>query len=436
MPEIQAFQGWRYDPGRVDYSDVTAPPYDVIGAEEQEALYARSPYNTVRLILNREEEADTPQNNRYTRAATHLDAWREEGLFQQDKPALYRYEQTFDADGATVSRTGFFARVLLGDWGENGVYPHEKTLAGPKVDRLNLMRAVRGNPGPVFGLLSDAEERLPGLVRDLASYDPVADFEDDAGVRNRLWVVDDPERYGPLLKAARAESIFIADGHHRYETALAYRNEVREAMRAAGRTPPELGELDCDYVLMAIVPETDPGLVIRPTHRLVYGVPEEAVGALPESAAAHFEITPVPDPETIRRSLETAAKPAFGLVLPDGMHVLTLRDPSVMDTRAPDAPRAWRELDVSVLHLLLLEDLLGIDEGKLLRKENIIYVKNDAEAIRMARAGESGVQAGFLVRPTEMRQVQAVARAGAVMPQKSTFFYPKILSGLVFHLFW
>lgn len=436
MPAIQPFRGWRYDPGKVGYADVTMPPYDVVDDAFQEALYNRHDRNSVRLILGRESETDTPQDNRYTRAAAHLDAWRDEGLFLQDKPSVYLYEQEFAAEGKTFKRRGFFARVLLSEWTVAGIYPHEKTLAGPKVDRLHLMRAVRGNLGPVFGLLTDPEG---GISRDLAGlgqYEPVATFRDHDNVTNRFWVVDEENALHTLVAGAAPQQIFIADGHHRYETALEYRNEVRRAIEAAGQTPPPLGELDSDYVLMFIVPDSDPGLVIWPTHRLVYGIADFSVQRLLAGCAGHFTVTEMTSIDKLKESMHYSKSPCYGLILPDKAYFLALHNPTAMLARAPEKSEAWRGLDVSILHLLILEDVLGIDEGRLLRKENILYSKNMDEAITMAQAGEKGVQAGFLMRATEMDQVRAVSRAGEVMPQKSTYFFPKALSGLVFHLFW
>lgn len=436
MPTVQAFCGWRYDPDKVSYADVVTPPYDVIDDAMQDKLYENHPRNCVRLIYGKQNESDNDQDNRYTRAAGHLDAWREEGLFVQDQPSIYLYKQTFESEGESLTRTGFFARVLLGDWGEQGVYPHERTLAGPKVDRLNLMRAVRGQTGPVFGLISDLDGTMTKHLSGIDGGAPLASISEDSGVVNNLWVVNDPAAINAIQDAALSQNIYIADGHHRYETALAYRNEVREKIRASGQQPPALGELDSDYILMAIVPDSDPGLVIWPTHRLVHGVSDFDPDTLLTGCREFFDVTAVDDAQALQPILDKAKKPTFGLILGDRSYALTLRDDTAMETRAPDAPEAWRELDVSVLHLLILEDLLGIDEEKLLRKENIIYSKKAEEAITMSQEGREGIQAGFLMRPTEMAQVRAVAGAGHVMPQKSTFFYPKILTGLVFHLFW
>ena len=435
MPMIKPLSGWRYDPGRTECALTVTPPYDVISGEMQDVLYARHPQNAVRLVFGRESDEDTPQNNRYTRAAAHLAAWRSEGIFLQDKPAIYPYEQTFSCAGIGYTRRGFLARVLLGEWGESGIYPHEKTLSGPKEDRLRLMRAVRGQTGPVFGLLSDNEGRVCGELDGLVDYEPFADIE-DSGVKHRIWVLDDPERAQAFAALASASPIFIADGHHRYETALTYRNEVRQSMQEAGQVPPPLGELAADYILMMIVPDSDPGLVILPTHRLVHHVADFSLEGFLRGCEPNFSVRRVANEGELQAAQSSAETSVFGLVAPEALYLLTLADGQAMSRRVPDAPDAWRQLDVSVLHLLLLEDLLGIDEGRLMRKENILYSKDANDAIRKVRAGEDEVQAGFLMRPTSMRQVKAVAEAGEVMPQKSTFFYPKVLSGLVFNLFW
>ncbi len=435
MPVIQPFAGWRYNPEKADYAKVSMPPYDVVSDEYQNDLYKKDPKNSVRIIYGKIFDTDNENDNRYSRAAAHLDQWREEGLIIQDKPAVYLYEQEFSADDTTYNRHGFFVRVLLSEWGEAGVFPHEKTLSGPKEDRLRLMKAVKGNPGPVFGLLSDPENKISAALSGLYTDTPLANFIGDDSVRNKFWVLDDQDKANSFCQLCSEGQIFIADGHHRYETALNYRNSVREAMKNAGQTPPPLGELDCDYLLMFVVPDSDPGLVIWPTHRLVYGVDDNAVANLISTLTVNFEVRKENDKNALINAIETNKTPAFGLLLNNDMYFIGMKDPAIMQTRASDKCGAWQGLDVSVLHLLILEDLLGIDEGKLLRKENIIYSKDADEAIRMAQGHEKDIQCGFLMRSTTMQQVKDVSYAGEVMPQKSTYFFPKVLSGMVFNLF-
>ncbi len=435
MSSIFPFPGWRYDPGKVELAKVVAPPYDIIDADLQEKLYARDPENVVRLIYGRINHGDGQTDNRYLRAASHLDAWRGDMLFLQDKPAVYLYEQTFVQGGEEYVRRGFFARVRLSEWGKEGIYPHEKTLAGPKQDRLELMRATRGNLEPVFGLLSDPKGEVGGALAGLVDYPPVTEILDDDGVKNRMWVVDDPALLHKLLSLMPEPEIFIADGHHRYETALAYQAEIRDKMRAAGQVPPLRGDLDCDYILMYIVPDSDPGLVIWPTHRIVHGLKDFKPDKFLAACERNFTVAPMTR-DKLEKELAEHELPAFGFACGDQLFLLVLKRRQPMEVLCPDQPPEWTILDVSVLHTLIMDALLGIDEEKLLRKENIIYTKSVDEALAYAKSGREGAQAAFILRGTPMRQVRDIAEAGAVMPQKSTYFYPKPLSGLVFHLFW
>jgi uncharacterized protein (DUF1015 family) len=432
---IFPFSGWRYNPGKEDPALVVSPPYDVIDPAGQARLYARNDRNVIRLILGRELEGDSPHDNRYTRAAAHLDAWRGDGLFIQDRPAVYLYEQRFASGGRECLRRGFFAKVRLSEWGKEGIYPHEKTLSGPKRDRLELMRATRGNLEPIFGLLADSGGEVAAILSDLTDYSPCLDLQDDDGVKNRMWVVDGQERLHRLLSLVPEPRIFIADGHHRYETALTYQAEIRARMRDAGQIPPLRGDLDCDYIMMFLVPDSDPGLVIWPTHRIVHSLRDFDAARFLAACGENFLVAPITR-EKLEAELAEEGNPAFGFVLDERLFLLRLRSWTPMEALFPERAEAWRELDVSVLHALLLGNLLGIDEEKLLRKENIAYSKDAGEVLAAVREGWEGAQCGFILRPTPMSQVRAVAEAGAVMPQKSTYFYPKPLSGAVFHLFW
>ena len=435
MSSIFPFPGWRYDPGKVDLSKVMAPPYDIIGSEEQEELYARDDRNVIRLIFGRTFDTDTLHDNRYTRAAAHLDAWRADRLFLQDKPAVYLYEQKFSSGGEEYVRRGFFARVRLSEWGKEGIYPHEKTLSGPKQDRLELMRSTRGNLEPIFGLLADPEGEVSETLSSFVDYAPYLNIRDDDGVENRMWVVDDQELLHRLLSLTPKPEIFIADGHHRYETALAYQAEVRDKMKEAGQVPPLRGDLDSDYIMMFIVPDSDPGLVIWPTHRIVYGLKDFDASKFLTACEKDFLVAPIAR-DKLGKELESDPLPSFGFYADDKLFLLRLKNQKTMDAAAPDAPESWKVLDVSVLHTLIMDKLLGIDEGKLLRKENIVYSKSVDETLDWVKSGKDGAQCGFILRGTPMKQVRDIAEAGAVMPQKSTYFYPKPLSGLVFHLFW
>ncbi len=434
MSSIFPFPGWRYDPGKVDLGKVVAPPYDVISPEEQKSLYARDDRNVIRLIFGLTHPDDSAHDNRYTRAASHLDAWRGDGLFIQDKPAVYLYEQKFFSSGGEYVRRGFFAKVRLSEWGKEGIYPHEKTLSGPKQDRLELMRATRGNLEPIFGLLSDPQGEAGETLASLVDYEPFLSIDQD-GAANRMWVVDNEELLHRLLSLMPEPEIFIADGHHRYETAMTYQAEIREKMRQAGQTPPLRGDLDCDYIMMFIVPDSDPGLVIWPTHRIVYGLKDFSADAFLKACSKNFDVEPAKR-ATLEQELAQNELPCFGFSDGKELHILRLKNREAMDERHPEAAGAWRVLDVSALHSLIMDDLLGIDEGKLLRKENIVYSKSLDETLDWVAQGKQGAECAFILRNTPMQQVRDIAEAGAVMPQKSTYFYPKPLSGMVFNLFW
>ena len=435
MSMIFPFSGWRYDPGKADPALVSSPPYDVVDPAGQARLYARNDRNVVRLILGRELDGDCPHDNRYTRAAAHLDAWRGDGLFIQDRPSVYLYEQRFVSGGRELARRGFFAKVRLSEWGREGVYPHEKTLSGPKRDRLELMRATRGNLEPIFGLLSDPAGEAASVLSTLVDYSPCFDVRDDDGVENRMWVVDSQERLHRLLSLFPEPRIFIADGHHRYETALTYQEEIRAGMRNAGQVPPLRGDLDCDYIMMFMVPDSDPGLVVWPTHRVVHSLRDFDVDRFLDACGEDFLAVPL-ERDRLEGELAEGGSPVFGFAHGERLFLLRLRSRAPMDALFPDRSDAWRTLDVSVLHALILGRILGIDEEKLLRRENIRYFKDAEETLAAVRDRREGAQCGFILRPTSMGQIRAVAEAGEVMPQKSTYFYPKPLSGAVFHLFW
>lgn len=434
MAGIKALAGWRYNTEKADLAACVAPPYDVIEPDGQEALYRQSPYNCIRLILGREEATDNAQVNKYSRAAGHLAEWRASGVLKQDAPSFYVYEQRFSWGGTAYVRRGFLARVCLERFNEGTVFPHERTLAGPKVDRLNLMRATQGNMSPVFGLLTDEDNALSAKLDALCATEPEQIVTEDSGVENRFWVLTDPAQVAALEALGASRRIFIADGHHRYETAVTYRDEVRDARKAAGQPELPYGELPSDYVLMMCVPISDPGLAIFPTHRLVHDVKHFDAGALMRGLEQHFTVVEM-EPAAIEKALEDLSTPCcFGLVLAGKNYLLTLKNAAVMRTRASGKPEAWQKLDVAVLHLLILEDLLGIDEGRLLRKENIVYIRDNAESFRRANE-DASIQATFLMRTCTMDDVRDVCLSGEVMPQKSTYFYPKVLSGAVLHLF-
>ena len=430
MADIRAFRAYRYDLGRVGaLGDVVAPPYDVIDPDLQRALYARSPYNVVRLILNQETPTDGDADNRYARAAACLREWRREGVLTQDSArALYVYHQEFELDGRRYTRRGFMARVRLERFGEGRIFPHEETLSGPKADRLKLTRATGMNLSQVFGLYPDDEGAVQAMLDAAVARSLPLEATDHLGVVNRLWPVTDQHVVSAVTGLMGPRPLFIADGHHRYETALRYLEERRQAgeVRDAEAAP--------NFVLMMLVCMSDPGLLILPTHRLVDATGDWTADRLRERLGSHFKV------EAVGRG-EAGARAAWELIEADGGQDLLgfgtvadglwqtarLRAPQAMAELAPDHSPAWRALAVSVLHVLVLDHLLKVAGTE----PRCRYVHLLREVIDATAAQEC--QLTVLVPPASMRQVEQIAGNREKMPPKSTYFYPKLLSGLVFN---
>jgi uncharacterized protein (DUF1015 family) len=430
MAEIRAFRAFRYDLGRVGaLADVVAPPYDVIDPALQQALYDRSPYNVVRLILNREEPTDSESNNRYTRAARCLRYWQQLGILQQDSArALYIYHQEFESEGRRYTRRGFMARVRLERFGEGKIYPHEETMAGPKADRLKLFHATGMNLSQIFGLYPDEAGEVQSRLDAAVGRSLPLEATDHLGVVNRLWPVTDQHVVSAVTGLMGTRPIFIADGHHRYETGLRYLQDRQQAgeVRDAEAVP--------NFILMMLVGMSDPGLVILPTHRLVSGIPDRDVERLRSLLGGFFQVESVGQgPDGARATWELIEAEGrqnalgFGTVQ-DGWQVARWRNPEVMAGLAPDHSESWRDLAVSILHVLVLGKL--IPEG-LGGQPQCRYVHLLREVTEAALARECKL--AVLVPPATMRHVEQIAGNLEKMPPKSTYFYPKLLSGLVFN---
>jgi uncharacterized protein (DUF1015 family) len=428
MATIRPFRGIRYNPEKIDdLSTVISQPYDRVRHGLQDKYHDLSPYNIVRIIKGKEQAGDGEGNNVYTRARDTYQSWLQEGILMREKvPALYVLHQTFTLpDGSTRTRQGLIAAFELSRFEEGIVLPHERTLSGPKVDRLNLMRATAANFGHIFmlypgdrinQLLGAAVEGQPGFkLHEL--------FEHD--VTQRFWAVTDPEVIAAVVEEmAPRRNLIIADGHHRYETALNYRDEMRAAHPDA---PPNAG---FNYRMVTLVSMEDPGLVILPTHRLIHSYGRMDGAAALERAKEYFDVAPAADRAALEAALAEAEPTHPRLGFYDGAYAaLTLRDPVVLERLLPDRAPDWRLLDVSVLHEVFIERVLGIDKAAVERKENIEYLRDP----QMGYDGVDEGEAEFLLvmNPTRMEQVRACTAAGEKMPQKSTDFYPKVISGLV-----
>lgn len=427
MPEIRPFRGVRYDMARVGtLSDVVAPPYDVIDPGLQERLYQASPFNVIRLELNREEPGDNQTQNRYTRASALLREWNRDGVIRQDEaPALYVYHQEYEAEGRTYTRKGFIARVRLEPFGQGRIYPHEQTLSGPKADRLALFHATHYNLSPIFGLYADPLGEVLGAAEAGVRDRTPLEATDHLGVVNRLWPVFDAEAHTAVQGLMAGRSIFIADGHHRYETGLKYRDDEQSAGRLAGPDDP------ANFCMMMLVGMSDPGLLILPTHRLVTGFPGLSSDDLAARLAPEFEVTPAgEDAAGARRAWELIQSAGdqdvlgFGTVADRSWLVARLRSDETMDRLAPDHSPEWRSLGVSILHVLVLKTLLGP-----VGPASCQYVHRLEEVIHDVET--RGCDLACLVPPAGMEHVESIASGLEKMPPKSTYFYPKLLTGLV-----
>jgi uncharacterized protein (DUF1015 family) len=431
MADIRAFRAHRYDLGRVGaLGDVVAPPYDVIDPALQQLLYDRSPYNVIRLILNQEWPTDTEQDNRYTRAAAYLRDWLAEDVLKQDSArALYVYHQDFEVEGKTHTRRGFLARVRLEPFGSGRVYPHEETMSGPKADRLKLFRATAMNLSPVFGLYPDPDNAVIGRLDAAVGRALPLQATDHLGVVSKLWPVTDQATVSAVTGLLSAKPVFIADGHHRYETGLKYLEERRAAgeVRDAEAAP--------NFVLMMLVGMSDPGLLILPTHRLISGLPGLTADKLASLLGGHFAVEKVGTGEKGARDAWELIEAdggqdvlGFGTVADGVWQTARLKNPGAMAALAASRSPSWRGLAVSILHVLAVDLLLapGLKAAPSFRYVHLLRELTEATAAKSC-------DLAALVPPATMGHVEEIAGNLEKMPPKSTYFFPKLLSGLVFN---
>ena len=417
MAQFLPFRGLRYN-SRTDLSNVICPPYDVIKGDARAQLMQRDPHNIVAVELAAPYgEAVTP--DQYAQSADLLAQWIADGVLVRDDSSYYLYEQEFALPGTaeTVKRRGVIGALTLEEFGE-GVQPHEFTMSGPKADRLELLRATQTNISPIFGLFADDDAWIELLLESVAVTEPDGVATDGDGTVHRLWKITDDETVNGIEAGFDNENILIADGHHRYETALNFLREERE--RAGDNWT---GAEAANGVMMMCVSMNDAGLVVLPTHRLIVNVEPEKVAVLPETLKNSFDVEPLENGAAIlTEALAGEGGTAkLGLHLPGQSYLLTLRE--------NNAQSALAKLDVSVLHDQILQKDLGIDAEKLAAGEHVSYTIHAAEAIEKVENGEA--QAAFLMRATPAKQVAEVAASGDKMPQKSTYFYPKLMTGMV-----
>jgi len=445
MAYIVPFRALRYDSQRVSPSAVVTQPYDKITPKMQDGYYAASPYNLVRLILGKREEQDDEKRNVYTRAADFFQDWRRQGVFLQDpQPSLYAYSQSFTVPGTTklAERRGFIALGRIEDYAANVVFRHEQTLAKPKADRLDLLRATRAHFGQIFMLYNDSGE-IDGLLTQ--SVPPFTEITDEYGVVNRLWRVSDPGLIDLVRGKMRDKKLIIADGHHRYETALNYRNERRTLTtqpvgaprkRIGGTLLRSIEAEDAPYELamMTFVNMNNPGLVILPTHRVVHSLATFDPAIFLSAARKYFnveEVDPSVDAARATAILREAGHVGTTFIAATASRVFLLHTPKAPPSVFGGLSIRQQFLDVVQLHKVVLEGVLELSEESIRNQQNLSYVRDAAEALNTVRGGDANV--AFLMNPCRMEQVRDIAFAGEVLPQKSTDFFPKLLSGLTIY---
>ncbi len=427
MAEIRPFRGVRYDMARVGtLSDVVAPPYDVIDQTLQQRLYDLSPSNIIRLEFTREESGESEPNDRYKRAAADLKTWRKSGILREDNsPTFYLYHQVYEVEGQTYTRKGFLARVRLEPFGTGQVFPHEKTLSLPKADRLSLYRATGTQLSPIFGLYPDTHyEVLSAVEAGLKDRTPL-EAVDHLGVINRLWPITDAPTLTRVQGLMADKPIFIADGHHRYETSLTYRDELKAAGELAGNDDP------ANFCMMMLVGMSDPGLLIQPTHRLVSGFSGLTCDELSELLIPEFDVEfEGTGPEGAHQCWTEMQywghqdMLAFGTAADDHWITARLRTDDTMDKLIPTQSPEWRALGVSILQELVINHILRARGQAQTR-----YVHLLDEVV--TETASHGCDLACLVAPATLDDVQTIASQNETMPPKSTYFYPKLLTGLV-----
>ena len=432
MARIAPFRAWRYDPSKVRLEDVLTQPYDKISPEMQERYYSASQHNLVRIILGKPETNDDGSSNVYSRAADCFRNWRAQGVLRRDvEPSIYAYQQQFkipgDQTGMRHRRSGFIALGRLQDYSDKIVFRHEQTLSKPKADRLNLLRATRGHFGQIFMLYRSAHDPLGSLTPT-----PNMQLRDEYGVDHRVWQINDPRLISQIQHELADKPLIIADGHHRYETALAFRNEMRAQHPDAGPDAP------WEFVMMTFVNMDAPGLVILPTHRVVRGLEKFSATDLMARAAKHFSIEDVSTRFHPAEPMDLLGDDAphyvytATLLAVTADHAYLLRaKPNAAQAALPEIPGPERELDVLLLHKLLLENALGMSEEDVRGQRYLSYIRDPREAVASVRGGSA--QVAFLMNPVRIEQMRDIALGGGVMPQKSTDFYPKLLSGLTIY---
>ncbi|MCF8032391.1 MAG: DUF1015 domain-containing protein [Desulfarculaceae bacterium] len=437
MPVVAPFRALRYNPAKVpSLTQVVTPPYDVINSAQQESYYAADPHNIIRVELNKKRDSDKEGDTRYSRSAEHFQAWQEQGvLLREETPCFYLSETAYiDSEGNQRVRRGFFTLLQVTDTHERKVLPHEKTFTAHKEDRFQLTKAVEANISPIFALYPDDLNEVMNTLDQAREPEPVNDFVDPMGLPQRLYRVSDPEACRRVKEMMADKVIFIADGHHRYETAINYRNYMNQEHPEAGP------DAIWNYTLTYLCSMSDPGLTVFACHRLVPRLDGFGAEDFLALAEPYFEVRELPLNGEVKddksRIIESLAEldgknNSLGLIShdTDKVYLLTLK-PGVMEQESgPDVQGPLSGLDVVVLTHLILDKILGLDNSARDQEHTIHYLADMDHVLREVKTGKAHL--AFLLNPTKVSQVQDVAEAGLIMPRKATYFYPKVLTGLV-----
>lgn len=412
MADIRPFRAVLFNPARVSMTDVVAPPYDVVSGDERERLYNKTPYNILHVDFGKELPEDSERFNKYTRAKELLESWLASGiLITSEGPALYAYQLDYQFHGKSKTLNGFMALVKIEELGKGNIHPHEATHSKPKADRLNLMKACNGNISPIYALYKSPEKKASRILHELKKQEPFFRFIDEDGIQHTLWIISSERDIETIKRELSDKAIFIADGHHRYETALQYKKEL------SGLNPHEDGTEPYDYVLMFLANMADDGITILPTHRAVKEIPSD----WHERLKGFFEISKLKlrNPSDIVKKIH-GKEHTIGLYTEGQTYLLRYLGKDLLDLHP-----ALRYLDVSILHNLIFDKLLGI--------KDILYEMNPAEVIKLVDKGL--YKGGFFLNATKVEEVEIVALSSLRMPPKSTYFYPKLKTGIVINLF-
>ena len=437
MAKVLPFRGVLYNPDVVgDLGDVVAPPYDVISESERRAFEERHSHNIVRLILSQGRPEDNESNNKYTRAAACFRKWQDEGALVRDQtPAMYLTVMDYMNGGVRRRRLGLIVRIELEDFGQGNIIPHEKTFSATKADRFKLMEACRTNFSPIFSVFSDQRGMVFESVRSwIDTAEPDFDFMDTQACRHRLWRITAREVHEEIARKLADKPLYIADGHHRYETALNYRDAM------ASRTGGSSGRSGADYVMMYLSSMQDPGLIIRPVHRMLSWIPAHALDDFVKEAKTYFHVEMFKASgeddsdtgETLWAKVSAGAeRRAIGVVIRGhgGVYVLTVRQGVMERLFSGEIPAPLRRLDVTIVTKLVFQKILGLTDDELDDENRILYTSRIEKALEAVGAGQR--QVALIINPTRLSDVEAVSNARLIMPRKSTYFFPKVLSGLV-----